>query len=84
MKVKESLEELELKFWLGNEKAKAIWKQLGPALRSQGWTWPHFLKLLSLMRYECVLYMMEKLTWNQLLDEVQAHAKIWAEERRRK
>jgi len=68
-------DELEARFWAGNQKAAQIWAVIGPNLKEKGFVWPIFLKLLRMKRDLIVLHESGRLSLTMFIGELELAAR---------
>jgi len=60
-------------FWFGNKLPSYLWKEGGWSqhLKSDGYTWQSFLKILSLHKREMILWSRDAISWKEFLKTLQ-------------
>ena len=62
-----------LAVWFGNKIPSYLWKEGGwsSQLKSMGYNWQSFLKILSLHKKEMIKWSRNKLSWKELLSKIE-------------
>ncbi|MCD6233192.1 hypothetical protein J7J81_02315 [bacterium] len=66
-----SIDWASLNVWFGNQLPKYLWKDWKDKLKPSGFTWQKFLKLLKYRTDKIILWSQEKITWKNLVEEIQ-------------
>ena len=56
--------------WFGNPIPSYLWKYWKSELRSRGFTWQKFLKLMKLMNRDALLWVNDKISWEEFVKRV--------------
>ena len=66
-----------LSVWFGNKIPSYLWKEGGwsKPLKSMGYNWQSFLKILSLHKKEMIKWSRNKLSWKELLVKIEETAR---------
>jgi len=65
-----SIDWASLNVWLGNQLPKYLWGEWKDKLKSSGFTWQKFLKLLKYRTDAIILWSQDKLKWENLVKEI--------------
>jgi len=65
-----SIDWASLNVWFGNQLPKYLWKEWKDKLKSSGFTWQKFLKLLKYRTDAIILWSQDKLKWQNLIKEI--------------
>jgi hypothetical protein len=62
-----------LSIWFGNKIPSYLWREGGwsTQLKSRGYNWQDFLKILSLHKKEMIKWSRNKLSWKELLSKIE-------------
>jgi len=59
-----------LNVWFGNQLPKYLWQEWKEDLKSRGFTWQKFLKLLKYRTDKIILWSQDEIKWEGLIKEV--------------
>ena len=65
-----SIDWAPLNVWFGNQLPKYLWREWKDKLKSSGFTWQKFLKLLKYRTDAIILWSQDKLKWEDLVKEI--------------
>ena len=56
--------------WFGNPLPSYLWRHWKSELRSRGFTWQKFLKLMRFVNRDALLWVNDKITWEEFIKRV--------------